>query len=570
MEFTRSSAACGSGSTSVFFSKLQKREQINQLTSYIDASQVYGSNLDLAISLRNLTNEMGRLREGLGYNYGKPLLPFNARHVIDCRRDPTQSNIGCFLTGDVRANEQLGLISMHTLWFREHNRLASQLRQLNPHWDGDKLYEEARKIVGAQMQHITFKHWLPLIIGDRQIGPYSAYQPQVDASISNVFAASAFRFGHTLVKPVLRRLDAELRPIPEGDLPLHQAFFAPWRIVQEGGIDPILRGLFASPAKKNLPHQLMNSELTEKLFGAVHAVALDLGALNIQRGRDHGLPPYVKWRLHCGLDPEEIGDWTALGSAIESPSLVEKLRQLYGHPGNIDLWVGGLLERPKEGARVGPTVQCLLMEQFKRLRDGDRFWYENPSTFTKAQLDQIQQSSLARIICDNGDDVRRVFSDVFQLNSSSVLIDCAEIGGMSLNPWHECQVDPTISRQQRVRRSSESEDDPSGERVEGLEVVIMKNKIEMSKMKRRLARIYKAMVNIASVVKRPVKDAVCIDFQGGIKSPNETWIHQNRSNCARCICQVRLLSGKFHFKSNLVPFPLQNGQISCQKVVECQ
>ena len=72
--------------------------------------------MDLAISLRNLTNDFGRLREGLGFNYGKPLLPFNTRHFIDCRRDPRESNIGCFLTGDVRANEQLGLISMHTLW----------------------------------------------------------------------------------------------------------------------------------------------------------------------------------------------------------------------------------------------------------------------------------------------------------------------------------------------------------------------------------------------------------------------------------------------------------------------
>ena len=111
--------------------------------------------MDLAISLRNLTNDLGRLREGLGFNYGKPLLPFNTRHFIDCRRDPRESNIGCFLTGDVRANEQLGLISMHTLWFREHNRLAGRLKELNPHWDGDKLYEEARKIVGAQMQGCT-------------------------------------------------------------------------------------------------------------------------------------------------------------------------------------------------------------------------------------------------------------------------------------------------------------------------------------------------------------------------------------------------------------------------------
>lgn len=107
MEFTRSSAACGSGSTSVFFDKIQPREQLNQLTSFIDASQVYGSQEDLATSLRNLTNDNGRLREGPQLGYAKPLLPFNLGFPIDCRRDPTESNIGCFLAGDVRANEQV-------------------------------------------------------------------------------------------------------------------------------------------------------------------------------------------------------------------------------------------------------------------------------------------------------------------------------------------------------------------------------------------------------------------------------------------------------------------------------
>jgi peroxidase len=108
LEFTRSSAACGSGSTSVFFDKVRTREQVNQLTSYIDASQVYGSESDLATSLRNLTNDYGRLREGPHLDYGKPLLPFNQGFPIDCRRDPRESGIGCFLAGDVRANEQVG------------------------------------------------------------------------------------------------------------------------------------------------------------------------------------------------------------------------------------------------------------------------------------------------------------------------------------------------------------------------------------------------------------------------------------------------------------------------------
>ena len=85
---------------------------------------------------------------------------------------------------------------MHTIWFRQHNLIATKLRDLNPHWEGDKIYEESRKIVGAQMQHITFKHWLPLILGKKgmdMLGDYRHYDPSIDATISNIFASSAFR-----------------------------------------------------------------------------------------------------------------------------------------------------------------------------------------------------------------------------------------------------------------------------------------------------------------------------------------------------------------------------------------
>ena len=543
MEFTRSSAACGSGHTSAFFDRLQPREQLNTPTSFIDASQVYGSNLDLAISLRNLTNDLGRLREGLTFNYGtRPFLPFNTRHLIDCRRDPRESNIGCFLAGDQRANEQLGLTAMHTLWFREHNRLAGQLKQLNPHWDGDRLYEESRKIVGAQMQYITYQHWLPLIIGPEAIlGKYLGYNAQVDPSAANVFASSAFRFGHTLVNPVLRRLNASLLPIAEGDLPLHQAFFAPWRIVQEGGIDPILRGLFASPAKKNVPSQVMNEELTEKLFGAVHAVALDLSALNIQRGRDHGLPSYTAWRTHCGLTP--VRDWADLERLLQSTSLSRELRRLYGHPDNIDLWVGGLLEPPLNNARVGETVRCLLVDQFKRSRDGDRFWYENPATFKPWQLDQIKQTSLARVLCDNGDQMEQVFRNVFKHQSQ--LVNCKDLPQISLLPWFEssCSTSKEASvssalSQGRSKRdiASNNAEDPTGERIEGLEVVIMKNKLEMLRMKRQIQRVVTRLHSKTTL--SPLD--VCIDHSGTIREEREHWFHHDSKNdkCAGCICQV--------------------------------
>ena len=116
--------------------------------------------------------------------------------------------------------------------------------------------------------------------------------------IHNFPFSFGYRFGHTLINPVLKRLNSSFEPIPEGgnelilvkvvfqvanhvvcmflDLPLHKAFFAPWRIVQEGGIDPIIRGLFGSSAKKSLPNELINDELTEKLFSNAHAVGMIL------------------------------------------------------------------------------------------------------------------------------------------------------------------------------------------------------------------------------------------------------------------------------------------------------
>ncbi len=114
---------------------------------------------------------------------------------MDCQRDNT-STIGCFLAGDYRANEQLGLIAMHNLFVREHNRLVEILTRLNPSWSGDQLYEEARKIVGAQMQIITYEHWLPYIIGTygmKMLGSYSGYDSKLDPSVSNEFATAAFR-----------------------------------------------------------------------------------------------------------------------------------------------------------------------------------------------------------------------------------------------------------------------------------------------------------------------------------------------------------------------------------------
>ncbi|KAF8787391.1 Peroxidasin like protein [Argiope bruennichi] len=564
MEFVRSSSVCGSGITSVFFNKVEPREQVNQLTAFIDASNVYGSNPSIAQHLREMSSNRGLLRSGVLMSTGKPLLPFNDGQPIDCKRDLAESTVDCFLAGDVRANEQLGLLSMHTLWMREHNRIAKELFNYNRHWDNDKIYHEARKIVGAIMQHITFAHWLPKILGKdgyAKLGPYTGYKPEINPSISNVFATAALRFGHTLINPELLRLNESFKPIPEGNIPLRKAFFAPFRLLEEGGIDPLMRGLVYAPAKLKRPDQLLNSDLTEHLFTPAHFVAQDLAALNIQRGRDHALPSYNEWRKYCNLSVAVTFD--DLRREIRNDALLRKLKRLYGHPDNIDLWVGGISEDSVGGAKVGPTFLCLLIDQFKRVRDGDRFWYENPGIFSPDQLHQIKQSSLARVICDNGDNITTLTEDVFTVpqHQSPSFRSCSTLPRVELSVWTECCQECSASSNNneinsigvRIRRSfvdrydhdndhdrtfndspqnvsfhhiNDNEFDITEQRIEGIEELV-------GKLDKTVQRLSKKVRKLETEYKHR-KDGHCIDIERNKRRNGETW---QSDKCSKCSCE---------------------------------
>ncbi|KAA3681541.1 peroxidase [Paragonimus westermani] len=446
--FARSSATCGSGSTSILLGKPHHREQLNQITSFIDGSNVYGSEEFENSQLRETLHDEGKMRMGMPTQSGKRLLPFNIRGQVDCQADPQQDFVPCFKAGDHRSNENLGLLSMHTIWVREHNRLADGLRSLNPDWSGDRVYQEVRKIVGACMQAITYQVWLPMILGPtgmEMLGTYTDYDDHVNPTISNEFATAAMRFGHTLIPPVVFRLDENWNPIPEGHLHLHQAFFAPERMMKDGGMDPILRGLLYNGVRDRSRNPPLNAELTERLFAMAHELALDLASLNIQRGRDHGLPGYSEYAYKfCGLGsspyPESFEDFS---SRISSKDTRERLRKVYGHPGNVDLFAGAVLEDLLPEARVGPTFACIIVDQFKRLRSGDRFWYEARGVFTSAQLAEIRRagSSLSRVICETADNITEVPINAFlRPKVATDMISCSEIPKLNLAAWVECPV----------------------------------------------------------------------------------------------------------------------------------
>ena len=501
IEMERSSAVCGSGETSLIFRRVSRREQLNAITSFIDGSQIYGSSETEALDLRDLFSDHGLLRfDIVSTEARKPYLPFNRDAPIDCQRNNSLDHpFRCFRAGDPRANEQLGLLTMHTLWLREHNRIAASLLNINPSWDGEKIFQEARKILGAQLQHITYQHWLPKIFGPHfqtMLGKYNGYNDSVDARVANAFATAAFRFGHGLVNPFLYRYDGDFLPHKGGHLPLHQAFFAPERLLSEGGVDPILRGLFLAPMKSPQPEALLSRELTERLFEKAHHVALDLAALNIQRGRDHALPEYNEYRRWCSLPVTE--DWDQLHD-IKSQKMRMKLKELYGAVGNIDLWVGGMLEDPLQGAKIGPTFACIIADQFKRTRDGDRFYYESPGHFTPLQLAEIKKRTLAGILCDNGDNIHRVPDDIFMLQGSKNPQDfqsCVNLPPLNLNLWQDCtcaeacgayhrptsadedflEEDEMTEAPHRFRRSAAADQTVAEleDRLEGLEAMLAK------------------------------------------------------------------------------------------------
>ncbi|XP_053670498.1 uncharacterized protein LOC128720823 [Anopheles nili] len=370
---------------------LSWREQTNQATSFLDASPIYSSNPRSSDNARIFRNGM------LLFGRGPP-------HEDVCFRAALANQ--CIRPGDSRSGEQPGLLMMHMIWVNEHNQIATRLSDINPHWSDEKVYQETRRIVGALVQHITYREFLPLVLGkevcrlfDLELetsGYYRNYDANVNPTVANEFSAAAFRFGHSLIQSTYMRADRHHRFIAN-NVSLHEDtsegdFGGP------GSLHRLLRGMVNQRALKR--DEFITAELTNHLFQTKSfPFGLDLAAINIQRGRDHGLPAYVNWRGPCGLS--NIKDWSDLERIMGSAS-TNRLRKAYRTVDDIDLFVGGLAERPVVGGIVGPTFSCIIAQQFSNLRKGDRFWYENPgfeSSFTPAQLESIRQVALSQVLC---------------------------------------------------------------------------------------------------------------------------------------------------------------------------
>ena len=373
------------------------REQENEITSWIDGSMIYGSDEDRNAALRE---------PGTPFlaTSGGNLLPFNRDGLTNANgfvTDPTS----LFLAGDVRANEQLGLTVMHTLFVREHNRLAQRILDRTPNADVDAVFQQARRLIIAKIQIITYQEWLPALIGEDAIAPYAGYDDSINPTIFNAFSVAAFRLGHSMLNAQILRLDAAGNEIPAGHLDLREAFFtAPALLQVETDLDPVLRG-FATQLHQAVD-PLVIDDVRNFLFGQPGSGGLDLASLNIQRGRDHGVPSYNDMRAALGLTRV-----TQFGEITSDRDRADALFETYGDVNEIDLWVGGLAEDPVPGSQLGELFQTILVRQFTALRDGDRFWWEND--LTRKERDRIKDTSLAQIIRANTDIGAEIQDNVF-------------------------------------------------------------------------------------------------------------------------------------------------------------
>ena len=359
------------------------RQHANVITHWIDGSMVYGSDQARADALR--TGSGGRLATSAG-----DMLPWNTAGM------PNGGGPGAnlFLAGDIRANEQSGLLASHTILVREHNRLADQIATQNPTWSDEQVYQRARRFLGAEIQAITYNEWLPALLGDHATGDYAGYDQNVDASISTAFSTAGFRIGHTMLNDHLLRLNADGTEFAGGHLDLFEQFFNPTIITEPGSLDAVVRGLAAQQANE-VDTQIIDG-VRNLLFGGTQG--RDLLALNLQRGRDHGLADYNTLRQDLGL-PAVMN----FGDITTDASLAAALQAAYGDVNNIDAWIGLFAEDHLPGASMGATAAAIFNDQFGRLRDGDRFFYLNDPTFTHADLAWLDGLTFADLIRLNTD-----------------------------------------------------------------------------------------------------------------------------------------------------------------------
>ena len=406
----RSKIAAGTGT-----SPSNPRKVSNATTAWIDGSSIYGSDETRALWLRTFHD--GKLKVSTG-----DFPPFNTLSgeingatdmnapKMDMQHLPSNR---VFVTGDTRANENVLLITMHTIFIREHNRLCDELKGKYPNASDEQLYQKARKIIGGFMQRITFDEWLPAL-GIR-LEPYKGYKSDINPNILNVFSSAAFKFGYTLQSHKILRINDQCEEMPEGHMGLRKTFFNPI-LIMTSGIDPFIKGMSAQIQQEldvKIIDEIRNFHYESEDVGK----GIDLAAISINRGRERGLPDYSTVREEIGLG--RLKSFDEISRDVED---LQILRELYGDVNNIDPLVGMLAEEHVPNAILGETMMSIVKDQFLALRDADRCYYEIDPGLTLDEIQEIKSTRLSDIILRNTS-LQTIQEEVFVKNRTCYSLD---------------------------------------------------------------------------------------------------------------------------------------------------
>jgi len=431
--FTRSQSAVTRGC------RLGPRQQLNRQSAGLDASYIYAQYKDLMDRLRLMTDGKLMLETGETVNAlttckvgatSKGIMKCissdndvqnTANIVFDGTSDPEYPCKG--LIGDNRVNTTPGLYVESLLFVRLHNWICVQLKAAaatSSSPTDEQLFQEARRIVIAIYQHVVYSEWLPAFIGRTYMkmyglsplpkgkGYFKGYDPKEELGAYNVASAAAMRVGHSLVSGIFSTVDPDTYKW-KASVPLSTVMEKPFAQC----VDAVILGLVKQAAHHR--GKSMSEQLTNYLFQAENNdFGADLCTININRGRDHGVPGYNKWRKWCGLS--EIKTWNDAYKTLDAAA-VNKYKKLYKHPDDIDLFSAGVSEKIMEGV-VGPTFGCIMARSFRTSKIADRFWYENKIGyvgFTQDQLMSIKSWTFRDIICLLGDDISKVQKYVMYL-----------------------------------------------------------------------------------------------------------------------------------------------------------
>ncbi|XP_069723286.1 dual oxidase 2 isoform X3 [Phaenicophaeus curvirostris] len=359
------------------------REQTNEVTGWLDGSSIYGPSHSWSDALRSFSG--GRLASGPS---GRLPRETDGRVPMWKALDPSTGQggpQGIYDLGSAWGNENLFVQAESIAWFRYHNHLASTLAQTHPTWSDEDLFQHARKWVIATFQSIVLYEWLPTLLGT-PVPEYRGYQQHLDPSLSPEFMAAAGQFLATMVPPGVYKRDSKCQfhevSSPEGSFPAVRLCNSYWsresnRQAEDVDVDSLLLGMSSQIAERE--DNIVVEDLQDYWYGPLKFSRTDFVASWFQRGRDLGLPTYNRARERFGLQP--LQNWSDLAPHME-PQVLEEVAALYGNnTSGLELLPGGMLEAS------GSLFSAIILEQFVRLRDSDRYWFEN----TKSGLFTVEE-----------------------------------------------------------------------------------------------------------------------------------------------------------------------------------